>query len=114
MKPPILHPAATGAVVLKPERSGRFRLWGSLSVFGLLVVWLFLRRPQTDEPSPLQPEVAQAGAGAQQPPEVPPVVVDSSNAVEVRESGVSPLNPDIALNDRWGIQMASVRATAGG
>jgi len=47
MKPPILHPGATGAVAWKPERSGRFRIWGSLSVFGLLVVWLFLRRTQT-------------------------------------------------------------------
>ena len=114
MKPPILHPAATGAVPLKPEGSGRFRTWGSLSVFALLVVWLFLRRTQTDEPSPLQPEVAQAGAGAQQPPEVPPVVVDSSNAVEVRESGVAARHPQIALKDRWGIQIASVRLTAGG
>lgn len=114
MKPPILHPGATGAVALKPERSGRFRIWGSLSVFGLLVVWLFLRRTQTIEPSLHPPEVAQAGTGAQPMPEVPPVVADSSNAVEVRETGVAARHPQMALKDRWGIQIASVRLTAGG
>jgi hypothetical protein len=114
MKPPILHPGATGAVALKPERSGRFRIWGSLSVIGLLVVWLFLRRTQTIEPSLHSPEVAQAGTGAQPMPEVPPVVADASNAVEVRETGVAARHPQLALKDRWGIQIASVRLTAGG
>ena len=114
MKPPILHPGATGAVALKPERSGRFRIWGSLSVIGLLVVWLFLRRTQTIEPSLHSPEVAQAGTGAQPMLEVPPVVADASNAVEVRETGVAARHPQLALKDRWGIQIASVRLTAGG
>jgi hypothetical protein len=114
MKPPILDPGATGAVALKSERSGRFRTWGSLWVFALLVVWLFLRRTQPDDSSTILPEVSQAGSGAQELLEVPPVVADSSNVLAVGETGVAARHPQVALKDRWGIQIASVRLTAGG